>query len=178
MLALALLLGCLPGWGGPALASEPVTLEIIRWGGGLPTPEEDIIKAELLKRLNVNIELVGYNDISNYINVLNTRIATGAFPDLFWVNQEILRSYSQKGLVLDLTDIYNDQLSTVRDWLGDSLRLGIVNKRHYGIPVPISFEYCLTYVRQDWLDNLGLELPTTLDRFSDVAVSFTNADPD
>ncbi len=74
------------GLGRPGVASEPVTLEIIR-GAGAAHARKDIIKAELLKRLNVNIELVGYNDISNYINVLNTRIATGAFPDLFWVTR-------------------------------------------------------------------------------------------
>ena len=37
----------------------------------------------------------------------------------------------------------------VRDWLGDSLNLGIVNGRTYGIPVPAPFEYCLTFVRAD-----------------------------
>lgn len=202
LLALALITGCFAGCGGqggsspgsateagqsaesttasPSAASgaEPVTLEVIRWGGGLPAPDEDVIKAELLERLGVNIELVGYDDISDYINTVNTRVATGAYPDLFWVNQELLRNYSQKGLVMDLTDVYQNELATVQGWLGDALNLGVVNGKTYGIPVPISFEYCLTFIREDWLNTLGLDMPTNLEELYNVAVAFTNDDPD
>ena len=34
------------------------------------------------------------------------------------------------------------------------------------------------FIRQDWLDNLGLEAPTTLDEFLEVARAFTFDDPD
>lgn len=163
---------------GDSSSGEAVTLEMIRWGGGLPSQDEDIMKAEFLKRLNINVELVAYNDISDYINVLNTRAATGAFPDLFWVNQEILRKFSSSGMAMDLTDAYNNELVTVKNWLSDSLNLGMVNGKYYGVPVPISFEYSLTFVRQDWLDNLGLTAPKTIDEFYDVAVAFTDNDPD
>jgi len=74
ILTLTLVMGCLTGCGGGGSKGDgqsadaggsdkkPVTLEIIRWGGGLPAQDDDIIKAEILKRLNVNIELVGYDD--------------------------------------------------------------------------------------------------------------------
>lgn len=190
ILTLTLVMGCLTGCGGGGSKGDgqsadaggsdkkPVTLEIIRWGGGLPAQDDDIIKAEILKRLNVNIELVGYDDISDYINTVNTRIATGDYPDMFWVNQELLRNYSKKGLVMDLTDVYQNELSTVKDWLGDSLDMGVVDGKTYGIPVPISFEYCMSFIREDWLNHLGLSIPTNLDELYDVAVAFTNDDPD
>lgn len=175
ILTLTLVMGCLTGCGGGGSKGDgqsadaggsdkkPVTLEIIRWGGGLPAQDDDIIKAEILKRLNVNIELVGYDDISDYINTVNTRIATGDYPDMFWVNQELLRNYSKKGLVMDLTDVYQNELSTVKDWLGDSLDMGVVDGKTYGIPVPISFEYCMSFIREDWLNHLGLSIPTNLE---------------
>lgn len=190
ILTLTLVMGCLTGCGGGGSKGDgqsadaggsdkkPVTLEIIRWGGGLPAQDDDIIKAEILKRLNVNIELVGYDDISDYINTVNTRIATGDYPDMFWVNQDLLRNYSKKGLVMDLTDVYQNELSTVKDWLGDSLDMGVVDGKTYGIPVPISFEYCMSFIREDWLNHLGLSIPTNLDELYDVAVAFTNDDPD
>ena len=35
----------------------------------------------------------------------------------------------------------------------------------------------LMYINQQWLDNLGLEMPTTLDEFYDVLVAFRDGDP-
>ncbi len=34
------------------------------------------------------------------------------------------------------------------------------------------------YIRTDWLDKLGLSVPTTLDEYHDVAYAFVNNDPD
>lgn len=34
------------------------------------------------------------------------------------------------------------------------------------------------WIRQDWLDNLGLDTPTTVDEFYEVAKQFTEGDPD
>jgi ABC-type glycerol-3-phosphate transport system substrate-binding protein len=34
------------------------------------------------------------------------------------------------------------------------------------------------YIRQDWLDNLGLDMPTSYDELYDVAYAFTHDDPD
>ena len=36
----------------------------------------------------------------------------------------------------------------------------------------------LMFIRQDWLDALGLEVPTTIDELHDVMVAFTYDDPD
>ena len=66
----------------------------------------------------------------------------------------------------------------MKDWLGDSLDMGVVDGKTYGIPVPISFEYCMSFIREDWLNHLGLSIPTNLDELYDVAVAFTNDDPD
>lgn len=33
-------------------------------------------------------------------------------------------------------------------------------------------------IRQDWLENLGLEMPTSLDELYDVLYAFTYNDPD
>ncbi|MGL1890871.1 MAG: extracellular solute-binding protein [Spirochaetaceae bacterium] len=37
---------------------------------------------------------------------------------------------------------------------------------------------CVTYIRKDWLDNLGLKVPTTWDEFYNVLYQFTHNDPD
>ena len=53
-----------------------------------------------------------------------------------------------------------------------------IDGKLYGVPM---LKYKARYgvlVRQDWLDNLGLEVPHTLDELADVARAFTNDDPD
>lgn len=37
---------------------------------------------------------------------------------------------------------------------------------------------CLPYIRKDWLDNLGLKMPTTWDEYYAVLKAFTTGDPD
>ena len=49
----------------------------------------------------------------------------------------------------------------------------------YRIPGDVAEPCCETlWIRQDWLDNLGLQVPTTLDELDDVLYAFTNDDPD
>lgn len=62
----------------------------------------------------------------------------------------------------------------------ENLRKGMVDGRLYGIPtrpgkVPLYFTY---WIRQDWLDALGLTMPETIDDLFEVARTFTEQDPD
>lgn len=49
----------------------------------------------------------------------------------------------------------------------------------YRIPGDVAEPACETlWIRQDWLDNLNLEVPTTLDELEEVMYAFTFDDPD
>lgn len=52
-----------------------------------------------------------------------------------------------------------------------------VNGKVYGFPISAG-NGCVTYVRKDWLDNLGLSVPTTWDELYKVMWEFTYNDPD
>ncbi len=52
----------------------------------------------------------------------------------------------------------------------------------YSLPAAVWSEYAnwataITYLRKEWLDNLGLEVPKTVDDLYDVMVAFKNNDP-
>ncbi|MGO1413050.1 MAG: hypothetical protein ACTHVH_00710 [Microbacterium gubbeenense] len=53
-----------------------------------------------------------------------------------------------------------------------------INGHLYGVPAQKPKARYGVLVRQDWLDNLGLEVPHTIEDLSDVARAFTNDDPD
>lgn len=52
--------------------------------------------------------------------------------------------------------------------------------KYYGIPYlhAAIMESGLMLIREDWLDNVGLEIPTTLDELYEVLYAFTYDDPD
>ena len=54
------------------------------------------------------------------------------------------------------------------------------NGKYYGMPFITQYSVANTLIvmRQDWLDNLGLSYPQTLDEMKDVMLAFTNDDPD
>lgn len=117
-------------------------------------------------------------------DALNVMFASGSAPDLI---TEYVRSYFGDWIaqgVIQPIDDYIDRYSvdykayleehpklreftTFEDgnqYLVASKRTGIVNHA--------------IWIRQDWLDNLGLSMPTTTDELLEVARAFTNNDPD
>jgi putative aldouronate transport system substrate-binding protein len=61
------------------------------------------------------------------------------------------------------------------------LKEGYYNGLLYAIPKMrdgISVPNWMIWIRQDWLDNLGLKMPTNFDEFYDVMYAFTFNDPD
>ncbi|MBD2845780.1 extracellular solute-binding protein [Paenibacillus sp. IB182496] len=155
-----------------------VTLEVIEPGNNLPAPDRDIIKQELDKALDLNLNLTVYPSGDDYMNQLNVRMASGNFPDLFSVSREQLLQFAAQGLLLDLTD-YMDDLDQVKSFIGEeSLKKGMVDGKVYAVSKSPQVPYNTYWIRQDWLDALGLELPQTIEELQEVAVAFTEQDPD
>ncbi len=93
-------------------------------------------------------------------------------------NRATMNEYAQKGMLLDLTP-YADQLEGVKSLVGeDALTKGMIGDTLYAIPRTPDPLYHTYWIRTDWLENLGLEMPTTLDELRAVLVAFREQDPD
>lgn len=115
---------------------------------------------------------------SQYNDKFNVTMASGEAPNLvvakdkspaiydyidagaFWQLDDYLSDYSN--LNVDETSSANASFS------GDT----------YGIYRPRDLIRSTLMVNQQWLDNLGLEMPTTIDEFTNMCDQFTNGDPD
>jgi putative aldouronate transport system substrate-binding protein len=158
--------------------NQTISLEIIEPGNNLPSPDKDIIKQELDKALNINLNLTVYPSNDDYINQLNVRIASGNFPDLFAVSREQLIQFSKQGLLLDLTP-YMDQLKQVEQFIGeDSVKKGMVDGKVYALSKSPQIPYHTYWIRKDWLDTLKLSTPKTLEELKAASIAFTEQDPD
>lgn len=162
----------------PAANAKPVKLDIIETGSGLPSPDQDIIKQELDKALNTEINLTTYASGEDYKNQLNVRMASANFPDLFAVDRGQLKQLSEQGLLLDLTP-YLDKLKSVKDFIGESsLKQGMLNGKTFAIAKAPTASKTSYWIRKDWLDKLNLKAPTTPEELLEVAKAFTEKDPD
>jgi putative aldouronate transport system substrate-binding protein len=116
---------------------------------------------------------------SDYKEKLNVIMASGDMPDVVAIKDLDSNYYkwAKQGAFLPL-DEYIDKYETfkaVPKTIYDQFR---VNGHIYSIPM-----YAPTYtfsgtIRQDWLDNLGLKMPTNYKELLEVAIAFTKNDPD
>lgn len=186
LLLSAVFTGCGSGSGStetegtsPANSAQVVKLEIMQSASGLPSPDKDFVKQELDKALNADIALAAYGSADDYQNQLNVRMASGNLPDLFGVNKAQIQQYQKQNLLLDLTPYLESDLKAVIDFIGeDTIKKGMIDGKVYAVPKAPGIPSMTIWIRKDWLDNLKLEVPKTIDEFFEVARAFTEDDPD
>ncbi len=155
-------------------------------GGTDPTDNmyTDYIKKGMLEDHNVEVEFVGVPRWTE-TEEINNLLAAGTAPDIcLTYSYPTIQTYADMGGVLDLQNYvedYRDELPNLWNWLGetniywdkdinDGTLWAIEGKR-------ANQRRILTYVRQDWLDTLGLKAPTTKAEFYDTICAFRdNAD--
>lgn len=172
LLALAL---CLP-LAAVAEAEEEMTIVLFRSGQGMPAPEDDVILPGIEEALGVNVE---WNVISaEYDTQLNVRLAGGNAPDIFEVPYLMAPTYAQQGLLLDI-EPYLDQMPHFKEaYTEEYLEKCYVAGGMYMIAARPYIPYADYSIRRDWLDAVGMDVPTTLEELYDVLYAFTYNDPD
>jgi len=159
-------------------ADEPIKIEIVKnalGSGSVPKPEDDPIIQELNKRLNIDLTV---NLLTEYDTQLNVRLAGGNLPDVYELQLYQIAEYSERGLLLDLTP-HLDELKQVIDFQTPSnFEKGKIGDKQLAIIRHADIPFSTFLIRKDWLDNLGLAMPTTPEEFLEVARAFTFDDPD
>ena len=181
------------GPGGTPLADEPVDVlnqsETMKMSvvclQGHTQPDSQIQKW-LEERYNLDIEVIalpGWSDATAKITLL-MQDETQRPDIIWWWNME--NDYAQwvdAGLLVDVAP-YMERYTNMRDYY-NSIDPGILfyasddEGAIYRIPGDVAEPACETlWIRQDWLDNLKLQVPTTLDELENVMRAFTFDDPD
>ncbi|MBX6771022.1 MAG: hypothetical protein IRY83_04810, partial [Chloroflexi bacterium] len=107
-------------------------------------------------------------------------LASGDLPEFMsaWIPLDIYTKLLDAGKLEDITDVWNsvasDLTKTKKGYPQDPMWRPVVRKdRIYGIPFnrgPISDT--IMWIRQDWLDAVGMPMPTTLDALYEVGLAF------
>lgn len=165
-----------------ATEEEPIEIELVTSSSvTLPEESQNFVNQVLNEKLGVKIDFKVLGTSGDYAAVLNTRIAGGDIPDLFAVDTKTKDSwyqYADTGVIMSLTP-YLDRLQPVVDWAGENRLVPNTYKDQvFAIPKKWRTSYHTWVVRQDWMEKLGLETPTTLEESLEVAKALTFNDPD
>ncbi|MBQ6886040.1 MAG: extracellular solute-binding protein [Lachnospiraceae bacterium] len=152
---------------------------------GYTTPDSETEKW-MEERYNLDVEVIalpGWSDGTAKISLLMGDETQR--PDIiWWWNMESdFAQWVDAGLLVDVSP-YMEKYTVMRDYY-NSIDPGVLfyaasdDGSIYRIPGDVAEPACETlWIRQDWLDNLGLKVPTTLDELEDVLYAFTFDDPD
>ncbi len=117
-------------------------------------------------------------DHNQYYEQMSLAFASGSAPDVMEIGSINYPTYAINGALWDMTEAWNNSelkaSGNATEKYVDGLK---IDGTLYGFPMAKG-NGTLTYVRKDWLDNLGLAAPTTYDEFVNVMRAFTEDDPD
>lgn len=180
---------------GPLVPFEDeVTVKVMRefnsstWYPEGESEEDNVLTRFYKDKLNINYEVAWKVERGQMDQQLNLAIASDDLPDLFMANANQIYRMAQAGQIRPITEAYENLVS---DKVRQSLETGnkeeqfnpvTIDGELYGFPSGEDFSLGIPFiwVRQDWLDNLGitdLEFKTNQD-IIDLAKRFMTEDPD
>ncbi|WP_071131018.1 extracellular solute-binding protein [Enterococcus timonensis] len=112
------------------------------------------------ERINAALASQSLADIVSLTQMSNTTVRNALTSGMFWDIEPYLKDYP------NLASISPERLEGYK-----------IDGKIYGVPYQKPIARYGVLVRQDWLDNLGLETPHTLEELRVVAQAFTENDP-
>jgi len=111
-----------------------------------------------------------------YSQVLTTAVMAGETPDVMELPTNDYPVFASQGILVPLDDYISANPHTAR--IDPAVYEGyrLADGSLYGLPTWRGGG-CVTYLRKDWLDNVGLAVPTTWDEYVEVLRAFTFNDP-
>ncbi|XID90586.1 extracellular solute-binding protein [Paenibacillaceae bacterium WGS1546] len=149
------------------------------------TPEDNIFTRHAEELLNVDITLHWTVPCTDEPQKISLAIAGGDLPDAMIVNYNFMKQMADAGQLEDMTEIYEQYASPkvksiIDSTNGFAIQAATIDGRLMSIPGSSSGAdgVHLMWIRQDWLDKLKLQPPTTIDELGEVAKAFVEQDPD
>jgi len=142
---------------------------------------------DLFATYGIKLDVLFVVDQTQEDTKLRATIASGDYPDIMNLWPVDYQNYSTTGVLADITDMYPKYASTYAymDYYyktdgGNALNACYIDGKLHGIPFLTNpYDYIdMLWIRSDWLKNLNLQLPKTMDEVEQLALKFTNNDPD
>ena len=166
----------------------PVTITTpMRSFGNEQIPTEESLFFREFEKYGIDVEIAWSADASQYDSKINLAIASGDIPDLMFVGAgQQLTSLVEGDLVADIGDYFHYLNEANQRYLTEGVGAEAVRSVTFDGEVKMIPTNVTTlqnnsfplFLRKDWLENLGLDAPETMEEFREVALAFTHDDPD
>lgn len=157
---------------------EHLTISMLTTGSPIQYEDNPIFEY-IEEKFNVTFD-IQYYDRDDFDTYLSTLAASGDLPDIWRFGYNDPRMYidwAERGAYYDVKPLlqYHPELEEgIPTWAWEVLN---PPESYYGVPEYRLQTRNVLAIRQDWLDNLGLDVPDTIDEFYEVAHAFAHQDP-
>ena len=139
-----------------------------------PAPDNEIEKL-IEEATNTRLE-VQWIPQNTYVDKLNITLAAGDLPDLIFIQDPfsaVFRGLVEQGAFWDLAPYYKDYPNLTNGISDTAWELTKqADGGNYGIPRPRPAEgAAFLNIRKDWLDEVGLPVPTTTDELEQALIA-------
>lgn len=176
---------------GLPIVNEPITVDTwIEGGTDIDWANNGFVNT-VAEESGIQMEITAVSGADS-VTQRNLRLASGDFPDVFmldWTSILTFTDIMQYGVqeqilapIDQYIEPYSENMGRILEEHPDFADAITATDGHiYGFPRFSECYHCLAYpkfyIRQDWLDALNLEMPTTTDELKDVLTAFVTQDP-
>ena len=164
-------------------SDEPLELTAhIHWGNVYVLSDDWTVTNEAAKMTNISLKGPASPMETDSTEAFNLMIAGQDIPDIVGGNRDLINQYGMEGAFMPLNDLIEEYAPDFKKILDENPDIkGAITAADGNIyQIPFVYESLVSeawFVRQDWLDAVGMEAPTTVDELHDVLTAFVNEDP-
>lgn len=165
------------------IADEKTTFSIFLNFNNMPFDNNWAVWKELEERTNIRFESVISQTNSNETEAYNLMLSSGNLADVIgYVSAADLEKLGHDGGLIPLNDLIDEYAPNIKAMMESDPAFRqyatSTDGNIYFIPKNQTMNNAeFWFIRADWLDKLGLEVPTTVDELYDVLTAFRNEDP-
>ncbi len=148
------------------------------------TPENQTFN-KIMESMNIKIKWLWTVPSDQFEQKFNLSVSSGDVPDIMKIESKYYMDFLENDMLTDMKGAYDEfalpEMKQMFEYYNNTpIDRCTVDGKLYSIPyVADTIQQCkMLYLRQDWLDKLGLKAPTTMDELVEVAEAFAKMDPD
>ena len=159
-------------------SDEKIEIGYMTWNGGAQQKGEEAFFEEY-EASHPNITIAAqFIQYDNYYSKLNTLIAASSCPDIFFTSESNLIDYAEKGMALDLNELFQKDGVSMKDTFADGCYYESADGKIWSLSngiSPIVLFYNKTLFAELGIEppSLDVEKPWTFEQFREAALKLT-----
>ena len=136
------------------------------------------------EKLGINLSYMWVVDGSQYQQKLTATVMSGDIPDVFLVDSLLFKILYDSDLIEDISSLYETVASENTKMILEQDKTVIpcvtIEGKIMGLPMTDAAiaHAPLLWIRQDWMNGLGIDPPMTMEDLMNISTRFVKEDPD